>query len=221
MVVSAEESADLNGRELKYHWKVLRGDADRITIRPLNEEGSVVELLVPFHPKQKIGEWTELESNRVDIGCFVHNGLFYSAPAFVTFFTLANERRGYLGNEKISFVEYKDLTSGGEYVDPMIDVPKTWKDVYQYDDDENLIGWTRERGDRKEPFTTDGALVIERDALGRALRAQTVGYTAFRPNPKEAPVLKQVDGTEILHYAYDSPEDRVGRVVRREAVNAN
>src|SRR5262249_3375063 len=35
------------------------------------------------------------ESNRVDIGAFVHNGTYYSAPGFVTFSYLDNESRTY------------------------------------------------------------------------------------------------------------------------------
>ena len=221
MVVSAEESSDLNGRDLTYHWKVLRGDAERITVKPLNESGSKVELLVPFHPKQEIGDGTKLESSRVDIGCFVNNGLFYSAPAFVTFYSLPNERRGYRADEQVAFVEYKDPTSGGDYADPMIDVPKTWRDEYQYDDDGNLIGWTRDRGGRKEHFTADGAIVTLRDEHGRPTSARTVRYTARRSSEKEVPLLEQVPGNEVLHYSYNSPEDRVGQVVRRESVSSN
>jgi hypothetical protein len=47
MIVSAEASFDLNHRPLTWHWRVLRGDADRIKITPLNNDGSVVELQVP------------------------------------------------------------------------------------------------------------------------------------------------------------------------------
>lgn len=220
MVVSAEESVDLNGRDLTYHWKVLRGDADKITIKPLNESGSQVELLVAWQPKQPIGHGSPLESNRVDIGCFVNNGIYYSAPAFVTFFTLANERRGYFEGDQVAYVEYKDPSSGGDYVDPFIDAPKTWKDVYQYDGD-RLIGWTRERGDSKQHFTADGALILERDEQGRAKLARTVKYTATRTDPKQPPVLAQSQGSELLHYAYESADDRVGRVVKREPASAD
>ena len=42
-----------------------------------------------------------LESNRVDIGVFVHNGAYYSPPAFVTVFTLDREFRTYDETGKI------------------------------------------------------------------------------------------------------------------------
>ena len=36
-----------------------------------------------------------MESNRVDVGLFVHNGIHYSPPAFITWFSLDNEYRLY------------------------------------------------------------------------------------------------------------------------------
>lgn len=94
LVVSAEGSVDVNKKPLKYHWSVLRGDGKRITIKPLNEAGSVVEIQVPYHARFTAGP-VPIETNRVDIGAFVHNGANYSAPAFVTFYSLDNEARTY------------------------------------------------------------------------------------------------------------------------------
>ena len=96
MVVSAEESFDVNKQPLKYHWVVLRGDAARIQIKAKNDSGSVVELLVPYHERRPIdGHHLKMDSNRVDIGVFVSNGTHYSAPGFVTFYTLDHEARTY------------------------------------------------------------------------------------------------------------------------------
>jgi hypothetical protein len=96
MVVSAEDSFDANKNLLKFHWSVLRGDRERITIKPLNEAGSRVEIRVPYHERRPVEDAPlKIESNRVDIGAFVHNGTYYSAPGFVTFFYLDNEARAY------------------------------------------------------------------------------------------------------------------------------
>jgi tetratricopeptide (TPR) repeat protein len=214
MVISAEESVDLNGRPLTYHWKLLRGDDALVKIKPLNESGSVVELVVPFHDKRPIAEGSPLVSNRVDIGCFVHNGVYYSAPGFVSFFTLANERRSYYEDETPQFIQYN---MGGDYVDPMIDVPKAWKDNYKYDGT-TLLGWVRERDGSKESFTPDGALIVSRDEKGRALTARTVKYVAERKAEGDAPTLVQQPGDEILHYKYGSPAEKVGIIERREKV---
>ena len=93
MVVSAEQSRDLDGKPLTYHWVLLRGDSERVRINKLNDAGSKVELLVSYHPRRPIAPGAEIKSNRVDIGCFVHNGQYYSAPGFVCFYYLSNEKR--------------------------------------------------------------------------------------------------------------------------------
>lgn len=115
MVVSAEESVDANKLPLKFHWVVLRGDAERIKINPLNEAGSRVEILVPYHQRRQVdGHHLKIESNRVDIGAFIHNGTYYSAPGLVTFHTLDNELRTYDETGKLLDIGYNagdaDLT---------------------------------------------------------------------------------------------------------------
>ena len=95
MVVSAEGSGDVNDRPLSYHWVVLRGDSAKITIKPTNKTGSAVDITVAYQPRQPIAPGSNMESNRVDIGLFVHNGAYYSAPAFICFFTLDDEARTY------------------------------------------------------------------------------------------------------------------------------
>ncbi len=52
----------------------------------------------------------------------------------------------------------------GNFVDPRIVTPRTWRDVYRYTPDGRLVGWARFRGDRKEHFTADGAMVLKKDS---------------------------------------------------------
>jgi hypothetical protein len=106
MTVSADASFDVNKRPLTYKWVVLRGDADQIKIVPQNKEGSVVELTIPFLPRRPIFPGAELESNRVDIGVFVDNGAYPSAPGFVTFHTLDSEDRVYDDKGRIREIAY-------------------------------------------------------------------------------------------------------------------
>jgi YD repeat-containing protein len=106
LVVRAADSYDLNKRPLKFHWVVLRGDASRIKIRPRNEAGSVVEIVVPYHPRRPVVPGSPLESNRVDIGVFVHNGVYYSAPGFLTFFSLDSEARTYAEDGRVLEIGY-------------------------------------------------------------------------------------------------------------------
>ena len=105
MVVRAA-GADVNNRTLSYHWTVLRGDAGRISIKPLNDNASVVEIVLDYHPRMPIRPGAELQSNRVDIGAFVHNGVHYSAPAFVCFYSLDSEARTYDARGRIVEIDY-------------------------------------------------------------------------------------------------------------------
>jgi hypothetical protein len=196
-VVSAGQSADLNKRPLTYHWAVLRGDADRIQIKKLNDSGSIVELVLPYHERRPISPGSPLASNRVDIGAFVHNGKYYSAPAFVTFFYLDNERRVYDAQQRITVVDYADPQYGKNYVDPVIDAPKQWRDEYHYDSDGELTGWTRIRRESTEQFTADGLLVTKTDAQGKPTEARRVRYVGT-PRPNQSPGVEQEKTDEVV-----------------------
>lgn len=106
MVVSADSSFDANARPLTWDWKVLRGDANRVRIKPLNARGSIVEIMVAHHERRPIERGSAMESSRVDIGCFVHNGKFFSPPAFVCFYFLESEARGYAADGELIDVGY-------------------------------------------------------------------------------------------------------------------
>ena len=94
MVISARKSFDVGAKPLTYRWVVLRGDVQRVEIH-VSDGGAVAELIVPYHGRRSIRPDSAMESNRVDIGIFAHNGHSYSAPGFVTVFYLDNELRTY------------------------------------------------------------------------------------------------------------------------------
>ena len=106
MVVSAEASFDLDGRDISFYWKVLQGNPQEISIQPLNQAGSVVEIKIPYHHRQPTIQNGDLETNRVDIGVFVKSGKYYSAPGFITSFSLDNESRTYDEDEHILEIGY-------------------------------------------------------------------------------------------------------------------
>lgn len=189
MVVSAQASADPGGRPLAYFWVVLRGDAGRIRIKALNEAGSVAELLVPYHERRPVAPGSKVESSRVDIGVFVHNGIHYSAPAFVSLLYLDNELREYDDQQRIKVVDYVAADRRKRYVDPLIDLPKDWRDEYHYDGNGTLTGWTRVRGSKRERFTPDGRLVLEQEGETPA-KTCAVRYTVA-VGPKGSHHLKQ------------------------------
>jgi hypothetical protein len=186
MVVSAEGSRDLDGRKLTWHWKVLRGDAEAITIRSLNDDQSMAELVVPYHASRPVQPDSPMQSSRVDIGVFAHNGKHYSAPGFVSFVSLDNEERHYNKKNQIQSIQYND----GNYSDPLIALAKNWRDEYKYDEAGQLVGWTRHRDGATEDFTPQGALIKTRDDRGRAVVTRLVKYVA-KSRKNKPPILEQ------------------------------
>jgi hypothetical protein len=219
MIIMARDSIDLNPRRLKFKWVVLRGDESRISLKPLDDAGSRAEISVAWHPRRKSHPARAIQSNRVDIGVFAHNGAQWSAPAFVSWFFLDNEDREYDDQGRIRTVTYHGGTDSANYVDPLINTPKSWKDSYRYADDGRLIGWTRARGvggnESAEQFTADGGLVIERDDRGRPQTARSVRYVA-QPGENQLPILVEQPGDEIWRYAYENDDDVNGKIKLRE-----
>jgi hypothetical protein len=213
MVVSAKQSFDLNDRPMTFHWRVLRGDADRIKITPLNADNSKVEIVIPHHESRPLEPGSEITSARVDIGAFAHNGTYYSAPAFVSLYCPRNEIRTYDEFGKIDSVEY--LPFAQQYEDPLLTAPREWTDRYTYDENQELTGWIRTRDNSMQEFTADGAIVIKKDELGRPTQARSVTYRRSTDPKLAPPRLEQHLGPELLYYEYDSPEDKKGRIARR------
>lgn len=179
---------DFNNKALTYHWKVLRGDASKIEIKPQGD-GSAAEVVMTWQGRAPILPDSKMESNRIDIGLFTHNGDHYSPPAFFCVNTLDNEAREYDDAGRIKSVTYTGASEKGNYVDPTFDTPKSWKDEYRYEADQ-LIGWTRTRGDRSEEFTADGKLIVEKDDKGNPLKTLEVRYVP-KPRPNNVPTLGQ------------------------------
>lgn len=194
MVVSALESRDLRKKELKFHWVVLRGDPKRIEIRPQGERGTSAELKVAYHERRPVLPGDKLESNRVDIGVFAHNGEHYSAPAFLSFLYLDNEKRVYDDQQRIVSIDYTDPEMKDNYVDPLLDFTKDWRDEYHYAKDGSPAGWTRHRGKEREEFTAEGRLILAKNDQGEPTKTSEVRYVAEpRPNLPARLVQKVVE----------------------------
>src|SRR6185436_6453726 len=93
-------------RPLTFTWTVLRGDAARIKINYLNDAHSKAELIVPFHARRPDEHDSKIETQRIDIGVFAHNGAHPSAPAFVTWFCFDCEARTYGADGRILEIGY-------------------------------------------------------------------------------------------------------------------
>ncbi len=214
IVISAEDSKDLTGKSLTWSWVVLRGDKNKIKINKLNKEGSVAELIVQYQTSKPITPDSKLESPRVDIGVFVNNGEYYSAPGFVTFFFLNNEKRQYDDENKIVSIDYG--AQKDNYVDPMISIKKNWKDEYQYDKQGKIVGWKRIRGADIQEFTAEGGLLVERDRIGRPLSARKVNYTLSNNKRDQSSQLKQENSDLVLYYWYTNELSTKAEIITKQ-----
>ena len=192
MVVDAGISADLNGRPLTFRWVVLQGDPDKVQIRPLRVNGARAEIILQWHARTKIPGLEGMETNRVDIGVFADNGQTPSLPAFVSSFTLANEDRTY-ADGRIQAVDYGTAVICDRYVDPLIDIPKRWRDEYRYSPTSELLGWQRTSpGTEPQEFAADGQRIVKRDDAGTPTDFRKVTYK-FIIDDRKVPVLKAVE----------------------------
>jgi len=202
MTISAEASSDPQGKPLKFFWKILRGDPEKIEITPLNEQGSVVDLNLLHHPRMPIHPGSEMESNRVDIGVFVNNGTHFSAPAFVSTYFPENETRIYDESGRLKTLDFTDPETKDNYADPMIVPTKNWRDEFEYNAEGELMGWTRHRGDATEEFDAKGNLVVARDDNGKISKVMRMLYLvepsedlSSTPQMKVMPSMKVEDAT--------------------------
>jgi hypothetical protein len=198
MVVDARESQDLAGKPLTFHWRLLRGDPALVSILPLNPEGSAAELRIAHHPRRKVasgGPGPSLDTDRVDVGVFAHNGSEWSCPAFVTTFFPRGERRSYDGEGRLQVLDGTASDEASGYLDPMIDGRRVWRDEFHYDDRGASMGWTRRIDGVTQRFGADGRWQAEgKDgATPVAVRYETVP-----PGPEEtqARIVPRTDAAE-------------------------
>lgn len=209
LVVLAERTRDPNGRPLKFHWKVLRGDIDRITVRPLDKNGTKAEIRVPWHDRQPLSPGSKLTTDRVDIGVFADNGKMLSVPSFVTFLFPGDQKRTYTAGGRLKCIDYDKPGYRDRYVDPVIFPARDWRDCYDFDERGRLIGWNRIKGGALQRFTYDGAKVTETDAQGRPVLAQRVRY-GLKASKSVRPAVEPVLLDAFVRYRYRDAQDRIG-----------
>lgn len=215
--MTVKANAAVKQRDVVFHWVVLQGDPKKIEIKPLDANASQVEIAVTYHgmyrPTGPDGLPGPLPSSRVDIGCFVKTGAYYSAPSFVSFFYLPDEVRVYRDDGRILSVDYTN--EAHRYADPALTLRKDWKDLYEYDTQGRLLGWYRTRGTKSpERFTYQGYRVLTTDKLNRPLQACAVQYLPRSTGVEGAPpALTSADSAQRFTYTYTNDTDRIGQAV--------
>jgi len=122
--------------------------------------------------------------------------------------------------QKLLYPGMLNLKQRRNFSNPLLATPKAWRDIYHYDAKGRLVGWTRCEGKARRAFTADGALVLEKDAQARPVKARTVIYTAEGDRRNVRP-LKEKPGDTIRHYEYAGDDDRVGRIAGTEKAPAD
>lgn len=194
---------DPNGRPLTYHWRVLRGDPERISLQSLDPEDRVVELVVDWPRPRPVPGDPDLLSSRIDVGLFVHNGEVWSPPAFFSLYFPPGRAVAHDAEGRPVRIDYMTEDS-----DPVLFPRRSWRDAYRYADDGALLGWTRTHEDGETAFfTAHGHRVISwRD--GRPHRVAEVAYPVTRR--RDAHRVEPRETGLQLNYVYRGPDDEVG-----------
>ncbi len=204
-VLDAGETSDPNGRALRFHWRLLRGDPDLVSIRPLDAEGRRVEVMISWHERMSAPGRADLTTDRVDIGLFADNGAAFSAPAFLSLYFPPQQKRVYGANDELLMVDFADPERARRYEDPVIAPRRAWRDTFYYNGVGHLQGWTRTSKDGTFHFTRHGARILARDAQDRPTEAESVSYL-LKPDAVGRLSVVETPTGDILHYGYDGPD---------------
>jgi len=173
MVISTEDTTDPNGRAMTFHWRLLRGDPERVRIAPLDPQGRRVRVTMAWHdayraPQHRPGTGNAPLTSRVDIAVFADNGATLSAPAFLSVSFPTHQIRAYApgpgGHLRLDSIDY-DATARAARYDPILHWSAPWRDTFRYAPSGVLLGWQRRQGTDETPFLPDG-----RKADGTILR---------------------------------------------------
>ena len=159
MVVSAAGTVAPNDRPLQFEWRLLRGDPERVRIEPQGPDGASARIRIAWHAPWietgRVGNTTyERQQSRVDIGVFANNGVYDSAPAFISVDFPEHQRRDYADTEhgeRLVSIDY-DAQARKVYFDPLLYWSAPWTDTARYDEAGVLLGWDRRHRDGESGF---------------------------------------------------------------------
>lgn len=152
MVLSAADTVDPNGRDLSFHWRVMRGNPDKISILPSGPGNSSAEIVVDWHePEDLIGP-SDIPTRRIEIAAFAHNGEYYSAPAFISIAVPVHQNREYAGSGAEANLWKINYDAADQYVDPLLWPVAPWFDRISYGSDGEIDAMTRTHLDRNDEY---------------------------------------------------------------------
>lgn len=186
MVVSAGKTADPNGHELTFIWTVLRGDPDKVRIKPIGDRGAKAEISIDWHDMRRINPTKDRTTSRVDIGVFAWNGYHDSAPAMISINFPNHQKREYApdpigGSKRLVAIDYDAIAREAKY-DAALFWSAPWVDFMIYDDEAGTVQMRRAFVDKS----------IKMASPNRLLDGQTITYT-LKDNKRHRLLSMEVD----------------------------
>ncbi|WP_424930082.1 bacterial transcriptional activator domain-containing protein [Amaricoccus tamworthensis] len=183
MILDAGDSRDINGNPLEFSWSILQGDPEKITIEPL-EDGQKARITIDWHDPFQISDEVRITTSRVDIGVFAHNGTHDSAPAILSWYFPAHQKRTYAtapdGTPRITSIDHMAPSHAEVHADPQLFAGMDWRDEFKWDPDGTSAGWTRYRGERQDDYTEAGERILTRHPDGTPQRTEPVAHVLRR-----------------------------------------
>lgn len=168
MRVTAEDTVALEGQDLQFEWRLLRGDADLVEIEPEGPDGRTARIRIAWHdPWIEIGPRGknlafERPVSRVDIGVFANNGVYDSAPALISVDFPEHQIRQYADGAdgpRLVSIDY-DARGREAYFDPLLYWSAPWTDSARYDEEGQLLGWDRRGTEGETAFVPAGEAAV-------------------------------------------------------------
>ena len=178
---------------VQFAWRVVGGEAAAVKIGPPLGE----TLASPETGLAQITIDRRRLKSRLDIAVFAKShGTEWGAPSFVTFMPIPFEERVYDANGRLISID--NANPEGRYTDPLLALPRQWKDTFSYAPDGRLLGYTRTLGGKEvAAFTATGERIVERNADGSPKKVVRVRYlprgTRNPAHPNLPPELTYVD----------------------------
>lgn len=170
--------------------RVLQGDADKVRIKPMEEDGNAFDVEVDYHPvfEVKDAHGRKMRTTRVDIGFFRKVGDDYSMPHIVSIAFPPHDTRTYDGDGWLLVADYSrpQIAPTTNFVASAF-TRGFWRDTYRYSDKGDFLGWTRDVPGEEGPgveWTDAYVAVAERDEQGRPtrlVRPRTYAWEQERP----------------------------------------
>lgn len=184
MIVAAQATGNVPGREGPLDWRLLRGDRTRVQIEPLDPLGRRARITLQWQNRLPVPGDPRMSSNRIDIGVFARSSLLDGMPGLISILLPQHETRRYgAGPNGQMRLESRDFRHGEDvYADPILFPYTDWHDTYLYDTNGRVQGWEREHQGERLRF----------DAQGRYLSptGPVAMHYAITPGPEGAPQVR-------------------------------